>query len=312
MIQDKSIIKEIVIPDDYPPVFLDSSAINRLRHVPNVSLTIYNDRKNGTEELIKKINNAHTLILTRSNTIVNSQVLEATRKSLKHIAILGTAIDNINTEWKDINNLLITSTPDTHVESVAEHTLALMLSLGKRIPQMDQRVRNGEWPRSNIMLLRGKTLGIIGTGRVGETLKDIAEGIGMKVSTYSIQDTDQYSKSFEEILKSSDILSLHARLNQNTKHLIGSVELSLMKPTAFLINTARGSLINEKDLVTALENSTISGAALDVFEEEPISNSKLTRLSNVILSPHIAGATEESLSITLNQVIDSVIDNIKL
>ena len=312
MIQDKSIIKEIVIPDDYPPVFLDSSAINRLRHVPNVSLTIYNDRKNGTEELIKKINNAHTLILTRSNTIVNSQVLEATRKSLKHIAILGTAIDNINTEWKDINNLLITSTPDTHVESVAEHTLALMLSLGKRIPQMDQRVRNGEWPRSNIMLLRGKTLGIIGTGRVGETLKDIAEGIGMKVSTYSIQDTDQYSKSFEEILKSSDILSLHARLNQNTKHLIGSVELSLMKPTAFLINTARGSLINEKDLVTALENSTISGAALDVFEEEPISNSKLTRLSNVILSPHIAGSTEESLSITLNQVIDSVIGNIKL
>ena len=312
MIQDKSIIKEIVIPDDYPPVFLDSSAINRLRHVPNVSLTIYNDRKNGTEELIKKINNAHTLILTRSNTIVNSQVLEATRKSLKHIAILGTAIDNINTEWKDINNLLITSTPDTHVESVAEHTLALMLSLGKRIPQMDQRVRNGEWPRSNIMLLRGKTLGIIGTGRVGETLKDIAEGIGMKVSTYSIQDTDQYSKSFEEILKSSDILSLHARLNQNTKHLIGSVELSLMKPTAFLINTARGSLINEKDLVTALENSTISGAALDVFEEEPISNSKLTRLSNVILSPHIAGSTEESLSITLNQVIDSVIDIIKL
>ena len=312
MIQDKSIIKEIVIPDDYPPVFLDSSAINRLRHVPNVSLTIYNDRKNGTEELIKKINNAHTLILTRSNTIVNSQVLEATRKSLKHIAILGTAIDNINTEWKDINNLLITSTPDTHVESVAEHTLALMLSLGKRIPQMDQRVRNGEWPRSNIMLLRGKTLGIIGTGRVGETLKDIAEGIGMKVSTYSIQDTDQYSKSFEEILKSSDILSLHARLNQNTKHLIGSVELSLMNPTAFLINTARGSLINEKDLVTALENSTISGAALDVFEEEPISNSKLTRLSNVILSPHIAGSTEESLSITLNQVIDSVIDNIKL
>ena len=312
MIQDKSIIKEIVIPDDYPPVFLDSSAINRLRHVPNVSLTIYNDRKNGTEELIKKINNAHTLILTRSNTIVNSQVLEATRKSLKHIAILGTAIDNLNTEWKDINNLLITSTPDTHVESVAEHTLALMLSLGKRIPQMDQRVRNGEWPRSNIMLLRGKTLGIIGTGRVGETLKDIAEGIGMKVSTYSIQDTDQYSKSFEEILKSSDILSLHARLNQNTKHLIGSVELSLMKPTAFLINTARGSLINEKDLVTALENSTISGAALDVFEEEPISNSKLTRLSNVILSPHIAGSTEESLSITLNQVIDSVIDNIKL
>ena len=312
MIQDKSIIKEIVIPDDYPPVFLDSSAINRLRHVQNISLTIYNDRKNSPEELIKKIKNAHTLILTRSNTIINLEVLEATRDSLKHIAILGTAIDNIDTDWTDINNTLISSTPDTHVESVAEHALALMLSLAKRIPQMDQRVRNGEWPRSNIMLLRGKTLGIIGTGRVGETLKNIAEGIGMKVLTYSIQDTDVVSKSFQTILKSSDFISLHARLNQNTKHLIGSVELSLMKPTAFLINTARGSFINEKDLIIALENSTISGAALDVFEEEPLNNSKLTKLSNIILSPHIAGSTEESLSITLNQVIDSVIDNIKL
>ena len=312
MIQDKSIIKEIVIPDDYPPVFLDSSAINRLRHVQNISLTIYNDRKNSPEELIKKIKNAHTLILTRSNTIINLEVLEATRDSLKHIAILGTAIDNIDTDWTDINNTLISSTPDTHVESVAEHALALMLSLAKRIPQMDQRVRNGEWPRSNIMLLRGKTLGIIGTGRVGENLKNIAEGIGMKVLTYSIQDTDVVSKSFQTILKSSDFISLHARLNQNTKHLIGSVELSLMKPTAFLINTARGSLINEKDLIIALENSTISGAALDVFEEEPLNNSKLTKLSNIILSPHIAGSTEESLSITLNQVIDSVIDNIKL
>ena len=312
MIQDKSIIKEIVIPDDYPPVFLDSSAINRLRHVQNISLTIYNDRKNSPEELIKKIKNAHTLILTRSNTIINLEVLEATRDSLKHIAILGTAIDNIDTDWTDINNTLISSTPDTHVESVAEHALALMLSLAKRIPQMDQRVRNGEWPRSNIMLLRGKTLGIIGTGRVGETLKNIAEGIGMKVLTYSIQDTDVVSKSFQTILKSSDFISLHARLNQNTKHLIGSVELSLMKPTAFLINTARGSLINEKDLIIALENSTISGAALDVFEEEPLNNSKLTKLSNIILSPHIAGSTEESLSITLNQVIDSVNDNIKL
>ena len=258
MIQDKSIIKEIVIPDDYPPVFLDSSAINRLRHVQNISLTIYNDRKNSPEELIKKIKNAHTLILTRSNTIINLEVLEATRDSLKHIAILGTAIDNIDTDWTDINNTLISSTPDTHVESVAEHALALMLSLAKRIPQMDQRVRNGEWPRSNIMLLRGKTLGIIGTGRVGETLKNIAEGIGMKVLTYSIQDTDVVSKSFQTILKSSDFISLHARLNQNTKHLIGSVELSLMKPTAFLIKTARGSLINEKDLIIALENSTIA------------------------------------------------------
>ena len=310
-----------MIPDDYPPVFLDSNAINRLRRVPNVSLKIFNDRLTDTEELIKKFEKAHTVIITRSSTKINSNVLESTNNKLRHISILGTATDNIDINIANQKEILITSTPDTHIESVAEHALALMLSLAKRIPQLDQRVRHGEWPRGNITLLRGKTLGIIGTGRVGETLKEIAEGIGMNVLSYSLQDKNSHSKQvvyedssskklFYDILRESDIISLHARLSPETQYLISSEELSFMKPTAFLVNTARGGLINEKDLVVALQNSTIHGAALDVFDQEPITSSALKKLSNVILSPHIAGSTEESLSISLNQVIDSVIDNI--
>ena len=321
MTTDNSNIRHIVIPDDYPPVFLDSNAINRLRRVPNVSLKIFNDRLTDTEELIKKFEKAHTVIITRSSTKINSNVLESTNNKLRHISILGTATDNIDINIANQKEILITSTPDTHIESVAEHALALMLSLAKRIPQLDQRVRHGEWPRGNITLLRGKTLGIIGTGRVGETLKEIAEGIGMNVLSYSLQDKNSHSKQvvyedssskklFYDILRESDIISLHARLSPETQYLISSEELSFMKPTAFLVNTARGGLIKEKDLVVALQNSTIHGAALDVFDQEPITSSALKKLSNDILSPHIAGSTEESLSISLNQVIDSVIDNI--
>ena len=321
MTTDNSNIRHIVIPDDYPPVFLDSNAINRLRRVPNVSLKIFNDRLTDTEELIKKFEKAHTVIITRSSTKINSNVLESTNNKLRHISILGTATDNIDINIANQKEILITSTPDTHIESVAEHALALMLSLAKRIPQLDQRVRHGEWPRGNITLLRGKTLGIIGTGRVGETLKEIAEGIGMNVLSYSLQDKNSHSKQvvyedssskklFYDILRESDIISLHARLSPETQYLISSEELSFMKHTAFLVNTARGGLIKEKDLVVALQNSTIHGAALDVFDQEPITSSALKKLSNVILSPHIAGSTEESLSISLNQVIDSVIDNI--
>lgn len=321
MTTDNSNIKHIVIPDDYPPVFLDSNAISRLRRVPNVSLEIFNDRLTNTEELIKKIKEAHTLIITRSSTKINSNVIESANNKLRHISILGTATDNIDITSANQKKILITSTPDTHIESVAEHALALMLSLAKRIPQLDQRVRHGEWPRGNITLLRGKTLGIIGTGRVGETLKEIAEGIGMNVLSYSLQDktsslknvtyeNSSSKKSFYDILRESDIISLHARLNSETKYLISSEELSYMKPTAFLVNTARGGLIKEEDLVVALQNSTIHGAALDVFDQEPITSLALKKLSNVILSPHIGGSTEESLSISLNQVIDSVIDNI--
>ena len=321
MTTDNSTITHIVIPDDYPPVFLDSNAINRLRRVPNVSLKIFNDRLTDTEELIKKFEKAHTVIITRSSTKINSNVLESTNNKLRHISILGTATDNIDINIANQKEILITSTPDTHIESVAEHALALMLSLAKRIPQLDQRVRHGEWPRGNITLLRGKTLGIIGTGRVGETLKEIAEGIGMNVLSYSLQDKNSHSKQvvyedssskklFYDILRESDIISLHARLSPETQYLISSEELSFMKPTAFLVNTARGGLIKEKDLVVALQTSTIHGAALDVFDQEPITSSALKKLSNVILSPHIAGSTEESLSISLNQVIDSVIDNI--
>ena len=314
-------IKSVVIPDDYPSVFLDSQALNRLRRVPNISVSIYNTRADNRIELKRRIDDAHTVIVTRTTTRLDEDIIVQDSKTLKHIAVWGTATDHIDLVKTKNLGILVTNTPDTHYDSVAEHALALMFALARRIPQLDQRVRDGEWPRGNVTLLNGKTLGIIGTGRVGERLGVMAAGIGMNVIFSSIQEImggksskgnqkQTNTKTIPEILKESDVVSLHARLTDKTKYLIGSKELSLMKPTVFLINTARGELVNEPDLITALINTTIAGAALDVFENEPLSNSTLKSLPNVILSPHIAGATDESISISLNQVIDAVIDNI--
>ena len=314
-------IKSVVIPDDYPSVFLDSQALNRLRRVPNISVSIYNTRADNRIELERRIGEAHTVIVTRTTTRLDEDTIVQSSKTLKHIAVWGTATDHIDLVKTKNLGILVTNTPDTHYDSVAEHALALMFALARRIPQLDQRVRYGEWPRGNVTLLNGKTLGIIGTGRVGERLGAMAAGIGMNVIFSSIQEImsgksskgnqkQTNTKTIPEILKESHVVSLHARLTDKTKHLIGSKELSLMKPTVFLINTARGELVNEPDLITALINTTIAGAALDVFENEPLSNSSLKSLPNVILSPHIAGATDESISISLNQVIDAVIDNI--
>ena len=314
-------IKPVVIPDDYPSVFLDSQALNRLRRVPNISVSIYNTRADNRTELKRRIGDAHTIIVTRTTTRLDENIIVQSSKTLKHIAVWGTATDHIDLIQAKNLGILVTNTPDTHYDSVAEHALALMFALARRIPQLDQRVRYGEWPRGNVTLLNGKTLGIIGTGRVGERLGAMATGIGMNVIFSSIQEImsgknskgnqkQPNTKTIPEILRESDVVSLHARLTDKTKHLIGSKELSLMKPTVFLINTARGELVNEADLITALSNTTIAGAALDVFENEPLSKSTLKSLPNVILSPHIAGATDESISISLNQVIDAVVDNV--
>ena len=314
-------IKSVVIPDDYPAVFLDSQALNRLRRVPNISVSIYNTRSDNRIELKRRIGDAHTIIVTRTTTRLDENIIVQSSKTLKHIAVWGTATDHIDLIQAKNLGILVTNTPDTHYDSVAEHALALMFALARRIPQLDQRVRDGEWPRGNVTLLNGKTLGIIGTGRVGERLGAMATGIGMNVIFSSIQEImsgksskgnqkQPNTKTIPEILRESDVVSLHARLTDKTKYLIGSKELSLMKPTVFLINTARGELVNEADLITALSNTTIAGAALDVFENEPLSKSSLKSLPNVILSPHIAGATDESISISLNQVIDAVVDNV--
>ena len=307
---------EIVIPDDYPPVFDDSAALARLNRLPGIKVKSYSDRPQNPEDLIQRISGAHTIVLARSNTLLTNRVLESTSPDLKHIALLGTATDHVSLEATRRLGVVVTNTPNSSTVAVAEHALALLFSLARKVPQLDQRVRIGEWPGGQLTQLAGKTLGIIGTGSVGNRLAEIASGIGMRILVNSlseiIKDTeisDWTEVSFSELLTNSDAISVHARLTPETRMMFGASEFSKMKPTALFINTARGDLVDSGALAEALANETIAGAALDVFNKEPLNpQSILSQLPNVILTPHIASNTNEALIVSLNMVIDNVIN----
>ena len=307
---------EIVIPDDYPPVFDDSAALARLNRLPGIKVKSYSDRPQNPEDLIQRISGAHTIILARSNTLLTNRVLESTSPDLKHIALLGTATDHVSLEATRRLGVVVTNTPNSSTVAVAEHALALLFSLARKIPQLDQRVRIGEWPGGQLTQLAGKTLGIVGTGSVGIRLAEIASGIGMRILVNSlseiIKDTESSNwteVNFSELLTNCDAISVHARLTPETRMMFGASEFSKMKPTALFINTARGDLVDSGALAEALANETIAGAALDVFNREPLDpQSMLSQLPNVILTPHIAANTNEALIVSLNMVIDNVIN----
>lgn len=309
----------VVVPDDDPAVFADSAAMSRLRRIPNVEVKSFTERPNNPYTLIDRISGAHTLIVARTTTKVTNTILESVTPQLKHIAIWGTAADHIALEATRRLGVVVTNTPNAATVTVAEHALALLMSLARKIPQLDLRVRDGEWPGGQLTQLAGKTLGIVGTGAVGIRLARIAEGIGMRILMSSLSESSEATSidersnrtevSFSELLASADAISVHARLTPQTRSMFGPAEFSRMKPTALFVNTARGQLVNSRALAEALANETIAGAALDVFDNEPLDrNSVLTRFPNVILTPHIASNTSEALTVSLNMVVDNVVD----
>ncbi len=307
----------VVVPDDFPPVFADSTALMRLRRRSDIETVVHTSQPRNEADLIERITNAETVLSIRSSTPFNHSVIEAA-PSLQHLAIWGTAIDNISMDAARRAGVAVTHTPNTATDAVAEHALALALTLAHRLHELDQRVRGGEWPGVRITQLAGKTAGVIGAGAVGLRFAELAHGIGMDVLICPMQLHGEVTRNeafpawsqltgLDELLEAADVVSLHGRLSPSTDHLIDLSRLEQMRPNALLVNTARGRLVSEQDLTVALTNDTIAGAALDVFEHEPLShNSPLRSLSNVILSPHAAAATNEALSAGLNAAADNV------
>jgi phosphoglycerate dehydrogenase-like enzyme len=195
----------------------------------------------------------------------------------------------------------VTIAPNTNHESVAELLFGLMLCLAKDIPNQHNAVKAGGWPRKANIPLRGRTLGIAGLGRIGKAVATRGQAFGMKVTAHDPFADTAWAEahgvpllSFDELVKQSDYLSLHLPATAETKHLISKRTLALMKPTAYLLNTARGSLVNEADLYAALKSGKLAGAGLDVYEEEPPGKIPLCELSNVVLTPHAAGTDLQS------------------
>ena len=225
----------------------------------------------------------------------------------KIFANYAVGFDNIALAEAKKRGIVITNTPGASTESVAEHTIALMLALTCRIVEGDNFVRAGKYQGWDPMLfwgidLQGKTLGILGAGRIGaEVAKKLALGFGMKIIYNDVvrnenleKEINAEFKSVEGALQQADVISLHTPLLPETRHLINAERLALMKKTAYLINTSRGPVIDETALVNALKKGIIKGAALDVFENEPILATGLKDLPNVVLTPHIASATTET------------------
>lgn len=306
---------KISIPDDHPPVIADSSALLKLKAVDGVEVEIWNDRPDSDSALLERINGAHTVINIRSSSRFSNHVIESAQ-SLRHIAIWGTGTDNVDLEAARRNIVVVTNTPNTATEAVAEHTIALLLSLARRVPELDARVRRGEWPRGMLTQLSGNTLGIIGTGKIGKRTAEIARGMRMNVIAWSrnadhawAQKTQIEYVDFGVLLRQSDAISLHLRLSAESRGMISTEQLAQMKSTSLLVNTGRGELVDETALAEALGSGAIAGAALDTFEEEPLpSESPLRGLPNAILSPHTAGTTSEALANGLSMVVANTLN----
>jgi len=305
-------VTRIVVPDDFPAAIAGTSAERALRALGDV--TICAERGADQEaELIRRIRDADVVLNIRGYTKFSAAVIRECER-LRLISIWGTGTDNIDFASTRARGITVTNTPGVNANAVAEHTIALMLAVARRIPSMDAGVRAGEWPRGLLVQLEGKTLGIVGLGAIGSRVATLASAFGMTVLASTLGADDGRAASIgarhvplETLLAESDFVSLHWRLSDKTTRHFDRARLSLMKPSAFLINTSRAGLVDRDALLAALGQSKIAGAGLDVFHEEPIrADDPLLQLPNVVLTPHNAGSTAEVIDRGLQQAVENI------
>lgn len=230
----------------------------------------------------------------------NAEVLS--KSTLRAIARLGVGYDAVDVPAATARNIAVTTTPGTNEHSVAELMLALLLGVYRGFPARDQEVRKGIWRRKSLPRLMGKTLGLVGLGRIGKAIVPRAHGLGLKVIAYDPYPDHEFASAnnvrfctFDELLAEADVVSLHLPWTKTNTDVINAEALAKMKPGSTLINTARGALVDEKALYDALKSGHLYAAGLDVFKQEPLSvDSPLLTLDNVLVAPHMGGLDVES------------------
>lgn len=303
----------LAVPDDYPAVLGPSNPYKMLKFRADVRY--FDTLPDSPETLVERIGDAPFVINIRSSVAFDEQVFKKL-PMLKLLSLWGTGTDHVDLHAAAAHGVIVTNTPGVSAVAMAEHTLALMLSTARDIPRIDSKTKRGGWPAGFVRQLHGKTLGIVGLGAIGRQTARIARGIGMKVIAWTrhaniltAQELDLEFVPLDDLYKRADVVSIHVRQTPETTGLVGERELGLMKPTALLINTARGPIVDEQALVAALEAGTIAGAGLDVFEQEPLpEGSPIAQAPNVVLTPHSGGVTKEALEAGLQLAIDNVFD----
>ena len=299
-----------------PKVLISDSMSNVAQKIfekNNISV----DVKTGlSEEEIVKIIPEYDGMVVRSATKVTKKIIEAA-KNLKVIGRAGAGVDNIDVSTAKEKNMIVMNTPGGNANATAEHTLSLLMSIYRNIPQANEGTHKGLWEKKKFkgLELRGKKLGIIGFGNVGVRFSEIAISLGMDVSVFSNSFNSRKgdypnikSIDFNALIEESDIISFHCKPPKDGKPIVKYNELKKMKKNTVLINTARGNLIDELDLKSALDNNIIKGAALDVFSKEPAKENILFGTKNLILTPHIAASTEEAQIVVAEQIAKQISD----
>jgi phosphoglycerate dehydrogenase-like enzyme len=297
----------IAIPDDSPPVLASSAAWRELAARAQLD---YYDTLPGTEDrLVERIAPADAVLNIRASSRFSDAVLAACPR-LRLISVWGTGTDHVDLAAAGRRGIAVANTPGVSAISIAEHTLALLLAVARRIPAADAATRRGEWPRGQSVELNGKTCGIVGLGAIGQRFARLAAGIGMRVAAWTVHPRPIEGVELvelDELYRTSDVISVHLRLSPLTQSFIGAAQFALMKRSAILINTARGAIVEEGALVEALSSNRIAGAGLDVFTREPLPpGSPLTKLPNTVLTPHCAGITPEALEAGLQMAVENV------
>ena len=275
------------------------------------------DVKTGlSEEEIIKIISEYDGMIVRSATKVTKNIILAAKK-LKVIGRAGAGVDNIDVAVAKENNMIVMNTPGGNANATAEHTFALIMSVLRRIPFANETTHKGQWEKKNIKgaELSKKTLGIIGFGNVGVRLSNLVKGFDMEilVNSKSLESRKKdypYVKnsSFDELISKSDIISFHCKAAKDGKPIITKEHYKKMKPTTYIINAARGNIVDEKDLNDALNENLIAGAAVDVFSKEPAKGNILFNNPKAILTPHIAASTSEASIVVAEMVANQVAD----
>ena len=282
----------LVIPDDEPPALAGTPLEARARALAQ-RVEWHVTRPAGDAEVIDRIREADVVINIRSSVQFPRNVLEAC-PNLKLLSVWGTGVDHVDLDAAAELGITVSNTPGYGAPYVSEHALALALAVSRRIVSGDRRIREGGWTEGFIDELYNKTLGVVGTGAIGRRMIQLGRGIGMKVIAWTFNPSPERAAEYgvefvalEELLRQSDVVSLHVALTPQSQGLIGREQLALMKPTAYLVNTARGAVVDEAALLEALREGVIAGAGLDVFETEPLPpGHPFTLLDNVALAPH--------------------------
>lgn len=255
-------------------------------------------------------------VALRSASKITKEIL-AQVPDLKLIGRAGVGTDNIDKPAASEKEVRVINAPLANTNSAAEHAIALMMTLARKITLADRLMREGQWPKKLCtgMEFPNKVLGVVGAGNVGKRVIQVSQVLGMKVIVSDLFLTDEDAKKIgvekvdlDTLVKTADVMTFHVPLTPETKHMINAERLSQMKPNALIINAARGGVVDEDALYEALKNNTIAGAAMDVFENEPLKDSKLIELDNIILTPHLGAATAEAQVTAAKDIADQFVE----